>query len=116
MPWRLEAAVDSAARQLLIDAAAHHLGDVIEGQLQTGAQFADQLLLNRGEADRQASRGVRTVVDSRARLPTAYCRLAHTKFLGKHGYRKGACLNVAALLRGGRGVSVQSQLHTRGAP
>jgi hypothetical protein len=42
-----KAAVDGAARQLLVDPTAHHLGDIIERELQPPSQFANQLLLHR---------------------------------------------------------------------
>lgn len=40
----LETAMNAATRQLGVDAVAHHFGDVVEGQLQPGPQFADQCL------------------------------------------------------------------------
>jgi len=106
-----KAAMDGAARQPLVDTAAHHLSDIVEGELQALSQFADQLLLHRSETDRQAFWGVRVVVDSGPTFPPPYRRLTYAELVGKHGYREGACLNVGALLRRRRRVSVQSQLH-----
>jgi hypothetical protein len=43
----LQAAMDGAARELAIDAASHHLDDVVQRQLQFGSQFAHQRLFHR---------------------------------------------------------------------
>ena len=40
----LQAAMDGAARQLRVHAAAHGFGDVVERQQSEGTQFADQRL------------------------------------------------------------------------
>jgi hypothetical protein len=37
-----QTAMDGTARKLAVDATAHHLGYVIERQLQAGTQFADE--------------------------------------------------------------------------
>ena len=91
-----QTAMDSAAGELAIDAAAHHLGDVIKRQPKSGAQLANQRLLQGGETDRQLLRSMRTIRDRRAAAPAANGRLAHSELAGKHRHRRLAALNVSS--------------------
>src|SRR5436190_11842643 len=53
-PMALETAVGSTAGDCGIDATLHHLGEVVERQLQIGSQFADEPLFKRGQLGRQS--------------------------------------------------------------
>jgi hypothetical protein len=106
-----QAAVDGAARELGIDATPHHLGDVVERQLQLRPQLADQCFFESREAGRQCLRRVRAVRDGCAIAPTADRGLAHPQFGHELRNRFLAALNVSADFRCGRGVGVQVQLH-----
>ncbi len=110
-PMALETAMNGAAGQFGIDAAAHHFGDVVERQLQLGPKFADQRLLDRRETDRQRLRNMRAVGDRRAPTPASDRGLTHTQFGRQIRHRLPAALNIGPDLRSGRGVGVQAQLH-----
>jgi hypothetical protein len=109
----LEATMNGAARELGIDAAAHHFGDVVERQVQLGAQFADQRLLDRGEAGGQFLGDVRAIGDYRTPTPPPDRGFADTKLNRQVRDRLLTALNVSPDLWCGRGIGVQVQLHDR---
>ena len=107
----LQTAVNGAAGQLGIDAAPHHLDDVVQRQLQRRPQFADRPLFHRRQAGRQVDRPVRAILDRRAAAPAADRGLADPQFGRQLRDRLLAALDVGTRLRRGRGVSVQVQFH-----
>ncbi len=107
----LETAMGSAAREPVVDAAPHHLDDIIERQLQLGSQLADQRLLRRREAGLQPVGDMRMVVRGGAATPTTDRGFADTEFSCQLRNRPLAALNVSSDLRGGGGVSVEIQFH-----
>jgi hypothetical protein len=107
----LEASMDSAARQLAVHAAPHHLDDVVEWQLQPGSQFTDQRLFHRREAGLQTLRRVGMIADRSAAAPAADRGLADAEFGGQLRNRLPAALDVGPDLRSGGGVGVQIQFH-----
>lgn len=111
----LEAAVDGAARELRVEAAAHGLDDVVERQIEAGAQLDEHALLERAEADGEAMRGVRAIGDAGARYPAADGLLADAKLLRQPGDGGGAVLQALVL---GVVVALACNLSsmTRGAP
>src|SRR5690349_14730082 len=110
-PMPLETAVGGAAGDLGIDTAPHHLGDVVERQLQSRSQLADQRFFQRRELGRQPLRRVRSVGHRRSTAPPIDRRLAHSQFVGKLRDRLLAALDIGANFWGCRGISVQTQLH-----
>jgi len=110
-PMTDQAAMDGAARQIGIDATPHHLGDVVERQLQLHSQFAEEGLFEGRETGRQSLRDVRAISDRRAATPTADRRLAHPQLGRQFSDRLLAALDVSPDFRCGRGISVQVQLH-----
>ena len=107
----LEAAMDGAARELVIDAAPHHFDDVVERQLQPGSQFTDQTLFHGREAGLQRLGPVRMVVYRAAATPAADRGLADAEFGGQFRHRPLAALDVGSDLRSRGGVGVQIQFH-----
>src|SRR5262245_27963270 len=110
-PMPLETAVGSAAGDLGIDAAPHHLADVIERQLQLRSQLADERFLQRRELGGQPFRRVRSVGDCRSTPPTIDRRLAHPQLNGKLCDRLLAALDVSPDFRCRGSIGVQVQLH-----
>jgi hypothetical protein len=76
----LEAAMDSAARELGINTTSHHLDDVVERQLQLCSQFTDQCFFHWREAGLQGLRRVRMVAHRGAATPSADRGLANAEF------------------------------------
>ena len=107
----LEAAMDGAARQLGVDAAAHHLGDVVERQVEAAAQLADQPFLEFRQLGGDPLRHMRTVGDRIATAPAADGGLTDAELGGENRHRRLAVLNVGPDLRRRRGVGVQVQFH-----
>jgi hypothetical protein len=110
-PVALQTTVGGAAGDFAINAAPHHLNDIVEWQLQAGSQFADQCLFQRRQFGRQLLRRVRAVNDRSAATPPADRRLADAELSGQLGDRPLAALNEGPDLRRGGGVGVQAQLH-----
>src|SRR5262245_54513552 len=110
-PMPLETAVGSAAGDLGIDAAPHHLADVIERQLQLRSQLAAERFLQRRELGGQPRRRVRSVGDCRSTPPTIDRRLAHPQLNGKLCDRLLAALDVSPDFRCRGSIGVQVQLH-----
>jgi hypothetical protein len=106
-----QAAMDGAARQIGVDATPHHLGDVVQRQLQLHSQFTDEGLFEWREAGRQSLGDVRAIRDCRAVPPTADRRLAHPQLGRQLRHRLLAALDISPDFRCGRGVGVQVQLH-----
>ena len=106
-----QTAVDSAARELGIETAAHHLDNVVEGQLQSSSQFTDECFLDRRQADCQGLGRVRSVFNGGAAAPTADRGLADAQLGRQLGGRGFAALNVSPDFRCRRGIGVQVQLH-----
>jgi hypothetical protein len=106
-----QAAVDGAARQRGINAAAQDLDNVVERQGEAGPQLADQLLFERRQANRQPFGGVGGIGDGRASAPAADRRLTDAELGGELCDGGAALLDVTARLRRGGGVGVQLQLH-----
>lgn len=104
----LEAAMDGTARELVVDAASHHLDDIVQRQLQRCSQFADQGLLHIRETRHQPLWPVRAVRNRCPAAPTANGGLTDPQFLGQLGYRLLAALDVAPDLRGRGRIGVQS--------
>jgi hypothetical protein len=110
-PIPLETAVSGTAGDRTVDAAPHNFGNIIERQLQSRSQLADQCFFQRQELGRQPLRRVRSVGHCRSTAPTIDRRLAHPQLVRKLRDRLLAALNVSADFRGCRGISVQVQLH-----
>jgi len=107
-PMALQAAMDGAAGQFLVDAAAHHLDDIVQWQLQRCSQFADQRLFHGRQARRQPLRPVRAVADRGPAAPAADRGLADAEFTHQLRHRLLAALDVGSGSRGCGGVGVQS--------
>ena len=107
----LETAVGGTAGDLGIDAAPHHLGDVIERQLQLRSQLADERFLQWRELGGQPLRRVRSVGHCRSTTPTIDRRLAHPQLNGQLCHRLLAALDVSADFRCRGSIGVQVQLH-----
>jgi hypothetical protein len=107
----LQTTMNGAARQLAVDAASHHLDDIVERQLSMRPQFTDQRLFHRREADHQLFWRVGTVAYRGAGAPAADRGLADAEFDRQLGDRLLAALDVGADLRGGCGIGVQVQFH-----
>ena len=90
----LETAVDGTAGDFGVDAAPHHLGDIVERQLQAGPQLADQRFFERRELGRQPFRRVRAVGDGGAAAPAVDRGLAHPQLARKLRDRPLAALDV----------------------
>src|SRR3954447_26483210 len=71
-----ETTMDGAAGKLGIDAAAHHLGDVIERQLQMGPQFTHERFIHCRQTGCHGLWRVRAMVDAAATAPAADRSLA----------------------------------------
>src|SRR5262245_10807855 len=110
-PMPLETAVGGAAGDLGIDTALHHLGDVVERQLQSRSQLADQCFLQRQELGVQPLRRVRSVGHRGSTAPPIDGRLAYPQLVRELRDRLLAALDVSADFRGCGGISVQVQLH-----
>ena len=106
-----QTAMDGAAGELLINAAAHHLGDVVERQLQTCAQFTDERLRYRRQADHQTLGSMRAIRCRGAFTPPADRCLAHPQLGGELPNRALAALDIGPRLRCRCGVGMQVQLH-----
>src|SRR5919197_1218299 len=106
-----QAAMDGAAREFAINTTAHHLGDVVERQLQTRVQFTDERLLHRRQANHQTLGSMRAIRCRGALAPAADRCLAHTQFGRQVANRALAALDIGPRLRGGCGVGVQAQFH-----
>nr|WP_194461722.1 hypothetical protein [Bradyrhizobium sp. CCBAU 53421] len=107
----LQAAVNGAAGQLGIDAAPHHLDDVVERQLQRRPQLAHRPLFDGRQAGHEVVRPVRAVLDRGAAAPAIDRGLADPEFGRQFGDRLLAALDVGTRLRRRRGVRVQVQFH-----
>ena len=112
----LETAMDGAAGEPGIDAAAHHLGDVIERQPEADAQLAHQRLLQEREAGRQTLRSMRAIGNGRAAAPAANGGLAHSKLAGKRRHWRVTALDIRPDLRCRCRVGVQVQVHDARRP
>ena len=109
----LQAAMDGASGELGVEAAAHHLDDVVERQIEGGAQLADQLLFHGGQRDAHPLRPVRAVLGGGAASPAADGLLVHAELDGQFRHRGGAGLDVGPDFGRGGGVGVQVQTHAR---
>jgi hypothetical protein len=101
-----EAAMNGAARELGVEAAMHHLDDVVERQRKPGPQFANQRLLHRGKADCQALGSMGTIGDRVAAAPAPNGGLADAQFGCQFRDWPTAALDVSPGLRGRGGVGV----------
>ena len=72
-----QTAVDGATGKFWIKTAAHHLDDIVEGQLQPSTQFTDESFFDRRQADCQGLRRVGAVLNSAAVAPSADSGLTH---------------------------------------
>jgi hypothetical protein len=104
----LEAAMDSAAGQLTVDATPHHFDDVVQRQLQRCSQFADQCLFHGRQARRQPVRPVRTVADRGPAAPATDRGLADAEFTRQLRHRLFAALDVGSGSRSCGRIGVQS--------
>ena len=107
----LEAAMDGAARELVINTTSHHLDDIVERQLQFSSQFTDQCFFHWREAGLQCPWGVRIVAHRSAATPSADRGLADSEFGRQIRNPPFATLDVGSDLRGRGGVGVQVQFH-----
>src|SRR6516225_1789287 len=78
-----QAAVDSAARQLRVDAAAYRFDDVVERQREAAAQFDDQRFLPIGDHGGQAMRAGGAVGDVLAGSPTRHGAAMNAELAGQ---------------------------------
>jgi len=106
-----ETTMDGAAGKLGVDAATHHLGDVIERQLQMGSQFTDKRFIHCRQTGGQGLWRVRAIVDAAATAPAADRGLADPQLGCQCHDRLLAPLNKGSDFRCGRGVGVQVQFH-----
>src|SRR5215204_6846335 len=100
-----------ATGELFIKTAAHHLGDVIERQLQPCPQFTDKSLFHWRETACNRLWRVWSVGDRGASAPAANRSLADSKIARQLSDRLPAALNVGPGFRGGGGIGVQVQVH-----
>jgi hypothetical protein len=104
----LQATMDGAAGQLVVDAASHHLDDIVQRQLQRRPQFADQRLFHGRQIRRQPVRPMRAVADSGPAAPATDRGLADAEFTRQFRYRLPAALDVESDLWCGGRIGVQS--------
>ncbi len=90
----LETAMDGAAGELVIHATAHDLDDIIERQIQRGAQLANQFLFRRCERDAHALRPVRAIRRCGTAAPAPDSSFADAQLSNEFGDRSRAALNV----------------------
>jgi hypothetical protein len=110
----LQAAEDCRARQVRVQASAHHLDDVVERQAERGSQFADQRLA--GGVGRLAAvmACVTSIQDLAGTVsPAPNGRLVDAKAPGQLGRWRRTALDQATHRRRGRGVPVQLNLQNR---
>ena len=112
----LQAPVDGAARQLLIDAAPHRFDDVVERQGKAAAQLDDQAFFPLGHRRGQPMRTGRAIDHILTVFPAGYGAAMDAELAGQHAGRGGAFLNIGADARRGGGVGVQFQVHQRALP
>jgi len=110
-PETSKTAMDCAPGETGVDAPPHHLGDVVERQVQFRPQFANQRLVERREASRQRPWRVRAVGNGRTPPPTPDRGLTHAELASQSCYRRSAALNVGPYLWCGRSVGVQGYVH-----
>jgi hypothetical protein len=104
----LEAAMDGAAGQLAVDAAPHHLDDIVQRQLQGCSQFADQRLFHGRQAGRQPVRPVRAIADRGPAAPATDRGFADAELIHQLRHRLLAVLDVGSGLWSCGRVGVQS--------
>jgi hypothetical protein len=104
----LKAAMDGAAGQLVVDAASHHLDDIVQRQLQRCPQFADQRLFHGRQIRRQPMRPMRAVADRGPAAPATDRGLADAEFTRQFRYRLPAALDVGSDPWGSGRIGVQS--------
>ena len=107
----LEAAMNGAPGELGVETAAHHLDDVVERQIELGAQFADQFLFQGGQGDAHPLRPVRAVLGAAALPPAIDGPIADAKLGNQFGGGGRAGLDVGPNLGRGGGVGVQIHAH-----
>ena len=106
----LQAPVDGAARQLLIDAAPHRFDDVVERQGKAAAQLDDQAFFPLGHRRGQPMRTGRAIDHILTVFPAGYGSAMDAELAGQHAGRGGAFLNIGADARRGGGVGVQFEV------
>ena len=111
-----QATMNGAAGEFGIEAAAHHLDDIVEGQLQSRSQLTDEGFLNRRQAGDQDLGRVREVVHSRAPAPAPDRGLAHSQFVRQRGNRRLAALNISRTLGVVVALACRFSSIGRGAP
>jgi hypothetical protein len=110
----LQAAQDRRARQVRVQASAHHLDDVVERQAERGSQFADQRRAGGVGRLAAAMPRVTSIQDlAGAVSPAPNGRLVDAKALGQLGRWRRTVLDQAAHGRRGGGVPVQLNLQNR---
>ena len=107
-PMALETAMDGTAGQRVVDAAPHHLDDIVQRQLQRCPQFADQRLFHGRQACRQPLRSVRAVAHRGPAAPATDRSLADAEFAGQLSHRFLAALDIGSGLWGCGRIGVQS--------
>jgi hypothetical protein len=107
----LQASMDGAAGEVGVYASPHDFDDVVERQIQPGAQFADQLLFQDREADGHPLWPMRAVRGRGSLAPAADGSVADAEFCNEFCGRSRAVLDVSPRLRRGRGIGMQVQLH-----
>lgn len=107
----LQASMGGAARQIGLHAASHDLDDVVERQLDAGAQLTDQFFFQGREraADLLGPGGA--VVGGVTAAPAFHRPAADAEFGDKLGDGGGARLDVGSFLGRRDGVGVKLQLH-----
>ena len=112
----LEAAVNTAARQLGVEAAPHRLEDVIERQGEAAPQLDDQSFFPFTDRGGQAMRAGRAIAHVVAAFPARHGAAVDAELTRQRTIRGAAFLDVGADARGRGGIGVQLEIHQPASP
>jgi hypothetical protein len=115
-PMPLQATVDGAARQLGVEAAPHHLDNVVERHGEAAAQLDHQGFFPRRQRGVQPVRPGRAVDDIRAGFPARNRAAVDAEFAGQRRVARLAFLDVDADARGGGGIGMEFEIHQPALP
>jgi hypothetical protein len=107
----LEAAMDGAAREFGVDAAAHGLDDIVEGKGQRAAQFEDEGFFPIARGGGEPMRHMRAVDDLAAPFPARDGALADPQLARQAAVGGGALLDIGPRARCRGGVGMQLHVH-----
>ena len=109
----LQAAVDGAARQLGVDAAPQHFGDVIEREHQAAPQLNHQAVFFSRQAGGQAVGPMRAVKHLAAAAPAGDGVVADPELTHQFAWPGQALLDIGADRRRGGGQLMQTHHHAQ---